>query len=182
MLFNCCLSEYQRLSFMGRYVLIVFSSTLLQQWHLPGFSDVFIEILLFQNKHFSHLRKNLMKELNFVLENDLFRSKGRSNSVQGKDSCFYEKHTCFSVTVQAHPFFLTTACERFIFVTFNTILNCSPGPYSLWSKFTDNWLTWVRKKSECFWAVQTNSALQLHPNEVRGSATGTDIYISSSPH
>lgn len=182
MLFNCCLNEYQLISFMGRYVLIVFSSTLLQQWHLPGFSDVFIEILLFQNKHFSHHRKNLMKELIFFWKMICSGAKGGATQCKAKTLAFMKNTLVFQLQYKPIHLFLITACERFIFVTFNTILNCSPGPYSLWSKFTDNWLTWVRKKSECFWAVQTNSALQLHPNEVRGSATGTNIYISSSPH
>jgi len=52
LLFGCCLSGYQLVNFMGRYMLTGFSSTLLQQCLLPGFSDLFIEILLFWNKHF----------------------------------------------------------------------------------------------------------------------------------
>lgn len=52
--------------------------------------------------------KNLMKEVKFFFENGLFRSKGRSSSMQSRESCFYEKHTCFSDTVQTYQFVLTT--------------------------------------------------------------------------
>jgi len=122
------------------------------------------------------------------LENGLFRSKGRSSSVQGKDSCFYEQHTCFHVLNKPINYTWNTY-NIFFYWHLHTILKCSLGPYALWLEFSSliidlheqekNW-------NECFWAAALSSALLLHLAKDGLSwqswISGNNISISSSPH